>query len=702
MAYGGPLRDLTSPDPEVRRRAVTAISGLSAEKAIPLVVTALGDEDWRVRKEAGQIALCIEPVRGLVEALVRVLEPGDNVGQRNAAVETLAALGANAVPVVVAALPRLDADGRKLATEVLGRAHDVSAMPELERLVADPDPNVRITAVEALGDLGALSVDAASRALLACLSAEDLHVRLAALDALNRLGVVVPWQQCEPLVRHPILRRSALMAASRSDQMEAAEVLAGALEDESAGVFELALIGLAELALAGDVPQEHWTEWMSPLAARGKARLLEALQPGVPDVGVRRAALVVAALAGETGAIDLAIDALVDDQVAREADAALRFFGGRALPRVLARVAHGDAPLRAAAIERLAALTDEPSLDTVRLALRGAISDASPEVASAALTALGNIGGPEDIAAVFAVVSAKPGGALPAAQAALAALAERHPEDARLTARVARTDEQSGIAVSAIIGALGGEVLGTTADDVVFLGNVLSSADAKTRISAVEALARVGSHLGLDAVEFALTDEERDIQLSAVRALGRLRTEAGLPAGGDRLIELTRQSNDPELIAAAARALGDASDPRARASLTPLAHSKVPLVAVAAIETLGRIQDPHRIDTLLSAAKHSEAEVVKAALLALLGVREPEVLPCLGASLAHEAWDVRRLAADCLGRFGGDTAAELLRGRLAGEDEPLVRDAISRALSEIEAPSTVRRPATIAPPKAET
>src|SRR5262249_41875662 len=158
-----------------------------------------------------------------------------------------------------------------------------------------------------------------------------------------------------------------------------------------------------------------------------------------------RAALVVAAVLGEQGAIDVAIDALVDDRVAREADAALRLFGAQALPRLLARVAHGDAMLRAAAIERLARFADESPLASVRLALRGAVSDSTPEVASAALSALGAVGGAEDIAAVFAVVSARPQGALPAAQAALASLSSRYPEDARITARVARTDEQSNV-----------------------------------------------------------------------------------------------------------------------------------------------------------------------------------------------------------------------------------------------------------------
>jgi HEAT repeat protein len=205
----------------------------------------------------------------------------------------------------------------------------------------------------------------------------------------------------------------------------------------------------------------------------------------------------------------------------------------------------------------------------------------------------------------------------------------------------------------------------------------------------------------MDAVQFALADEEREIQLSAVRALGRLRFGDGRAAGADRLVELVGESNDPELTAMAARALGEAADPRACMSLHPLALSKSPLVAVAAVETLGRLDDPERIAPLLEAARHPNSEVVKAALLALEGVHDPRALEQLGQALTHEAWDVRRLAADCLGRFGGRDAAWLLRDRMLGEGEPLVREAISRALSAIEAPSTARRPATIAPPKAE-
>jgi len=693
--------DLGSSDPEVRRRATAAVAELSPADGAARVLRALGDSDWRVRKEASSVAATLGPADPLLDRLVTALFPGDNVGLRNAVVETLAAFGRSAIPAVTRVIHRLDADGKKLAAEVLGRAHDPIALEALESLYADADANVRTAALEAIADIGPLAVDAASRTLLGALDAEDTHLKLAALEGLNRLGIVVPWEKLRPLTGHRILGRAALAAASRAGRIEAAEALALALEHESPAMFRLAMVGLAELAVGAEVLVEHWKGQGIRLGNKARDRLLEAMAPESQDVEGRRAALVVAAVVNEPAGVDLAIDALVDDAVAREADAALRIFGPPALPRLLARVANGASDLRAAAIARLSELVEKDSEESVRLALRAAIADSSTEVASAALASLGSLGGPEDIAPVFAVVTEKRKGCLPAARGALALLARRYPEDARLTASVARRDQSSQIATSIVIGALKGDVLGSVAEDVLYLAAALSSADPETRLTAIEAVAEVGSDLGMEAVQFALADEEREIQLSAVRALGRLRTLDGRAAGADRLVELVGESNEPELTAAAARALGEAADPRARLSLRPLALSKSPLVAVAAVETLGKLDDPDRIEPLLEAARHPNSEVVKAALLALESVRDRRALDQLGQALTHEAWDVRRLAADCLGRFGGRDAAWVLRDRMLGEGEPLVREAMGRALSAIEAPSTARRPATIAPPKGD-
>ena len=100
MTAGVVRRDLESPDPEVRRRAVAIIPDLAENDAADLVLAALGDGDWRVRKEASQIAFLLGPNAVLLDKLVRALFPGDNVGLRNAVVETLASFGRTAVPGV--------------------------------------------------------------------------------------------------------------------------------------------------------------------------------------------------------------------------------------------------------------------------------------------------------------------------------------------------------------------------------------------------------------------------------------------------------------------------------------------------------------------------------------------------------------------------------------------------------------------------
>ena len=66
---------LGSSDPEVRRLATAAIAEADASVRLDLLVSALGDEDWRVRKQAVDVARTLRDVRGVVERLVPLLDP---------------------------------------------------------------------------------------------------------------------------------------------------------------------------------------------------------------------------------------------------------------------------------------------------------------------------------------------------------------------------------------------------------------------------------------------------------------------------------------------------------------------------------------------------------------------------------------------------------------------------------------------------
>ena len=77
---------LAQDDPEERRRATASLRDVPPDDGIALVLRALGDEDWRVRKEAIAVAVAHAPSPVVLKGLVSSLGPTENVGLKNAAV----------------------------------------------------------------------------------------------------------------------------------------------------------------------------------------------------------------------------------------------------------------------------------------------------------------------------------------------------------------------------------------------------------------------------------------------------------------------------------------------------------------------------------------------------------------------------------------------------------------------------------------
>src|SRR6202008_2620660 len=90
----------------------------------------------------------------------------------------------------------------------------------------------------------------------------------------------------------------------------------------------------------------------------------------------------------------------------------------------------------------------------------------------------------------------------------------------------------------------------------------------QVRRAAVDALAQAGGEAPADAIVFALADEEHEVQLAAIRALGR-------PGRGDPLVGLVADTRNPAITVTTLRALGDADPARALAAARPLvAHAE--------------------------------------------------------------------------------------------------------------------------------
>jgi len=266
---------LQQAEPEARRVAVQQISKVTGRDACELLLRALGDDDWRVRKEAATVAPLLEPREEAVAAMVAALEDTVNIGLRNAAVEALVAIGPDAVGGAIEALGRLDADARKLAVEVLGGVPDARGTAALSRALADEDANVRAAAAEALGSAaiaGEESRQLATYALAAALSTNDAFLKIAALDSLARLEARLPWSVFEPFARDPLLRRYAVAAAAGSREPVAVSALAQATGDPSPTIAREALVALGDVIARGPDDTVLLDRARADLARDGRGR----------------------------------------------------------------------------------------------------------------------------------------------------------------------------------------------------------------------------------------------------------------------------------------------------------------------------------------------------------------------------------------------------------------------------------------------
>jgi len=309
---------LLAGDAEQRRQATSHLAELELPEALPLLLRALGDADWRVRKEATIAARSFVPDRALISALITALGQGDNVGLRNAAVEVLAIAGHAAAPAIADAMSALDEVGRKLAVEALGRSRDEAALGPLEAALFDPDDNVRQAAVEAIATVGAVAGEPAHKILIRCLSDEDRFIRLTALEGLSSLGVAVPWRRLEPLLADPTSRTAALMAAALAEHPQAPSALAHALKHARGGSFAQTLSALAKLAegplsgAVGKAIRDQGPELLDRLTRIASG------EGGEPE-HLRASALILSALVACPGCVEAAILALVREPAAHEA-----------------------------------------------------------------------------------------------------------------------------------------------------------------------------------------------------------------------------------------------------------------------------------------------------------------------------------------------------------------------------------------------
>lgn len=385
----------------IQESAMGALSRMSPERVLPLLLQALNSAETQVRIRAAE-TLGLLRVPDTAPALINLSkDPRENV--RRAAIKALGDIGAAGVgDLLRAALLDESSLVRQQAVLSLGRLEDTETARDLLPLLDDPDPKMRFVTLRALGQIRNREV--VSR-LIPFLSDVRKELRFAAVEAL---GSIRAPEAVRPLV-------AILSDPDRNLRRAAAESL-GAIADPQA---------LPPLLIA--LEDEHWSVRCATATALGRIRSAKATSSLLArladeDATVRRAAVAALGEVGDSRSAGRLSQVLHDPGLQSSALEALRRIGVAALPEMERAFADAGAEVRRLLVDLVGKLEDRQGL---RLLLSG-LADDSAQVRAEAALALGDGGVREAVRPLMDLKASDPSPDVrQAAAAALKKLAPR-------------------------------------------------------------------------------------------------------------------------------------------------------------------------------------------------------------------------------------------------------------------------------------
>ena len=543
-------------------------------------------------------------VRLVALALSDLISRAEWHGARDHVVEVLRAATAPFVARFVAALRIAEPAERNAIAVVLGRIGDGSVLPDLARLLEDPD--VRVAATEAIQQITRHQDDA----LIDALASEDSATRAAVLPVVHTMRAA---EAVRALVGddEPEIRARACEALARIGDRSAVPLLFHTLEDpnprvghaasaaiQSLGVGDSAARAIAALRSDASAVRRHALQIISCM---GYPEAFAAVLETIDDSDPRIAELAV-------GALGMMVEPRVDtalSEIARDARGPIRAAvmraaghrGGAAALRVLESGLADDASwVRYYACQGLGRIGDGATTSLIV----GRLSDASPHVRIAAIEALALITTPAAWQALCSVI------------------------------RTTDVDERRA--------ALASMALHPRAEALGFLLEGARSHDLATQLIALSGLARRMEPAAIEAITAAAAGSDPALREAALSLFG----ERGDPAAMAALVELTLAA-DLEHPAHLALSLPGAARVRAIALRLATADERAAGILVAALARMG---DELATTALFDALDCPSPVVRRTAATALVraGARGA-VASVVRLSLADPDPDVRRACA---------------------------------------------------------
>jgi HEAT repeat protein len=653
----GPSLSLTAADRE-RIEHIDRLVALGAP-AVDELIGSLSERSWTVRRAAvaALAALGDDSTRALCAWLVEQRTTEHGIA---AAVDALSiSIGASTTAEVIALARQSSGAVLEDLARILGRRRASEGVEVLRTLLADPNDNIAVSAIEALGAIGGSS---SIEALIAVMESKNFFRTFPAMQVAARTGDPRVIEPLAALLGDETYRFEAARALGRTGSPLAIGPLGRLLDAPDAANVRLLAAALDELwtraAWSGAI--EHVLATMRQRFSGAPGSFLLALQGG--ELADRLAAVRILGAIGAATTLDVIAPLLADPELrvaateaiqrlVRTDDAALfHAFASpdpetraaalpvvssvRSAAAVRRLLADDDAEVRARACDALARIGDTASVKE----LFAALGDPSPRVAHAAAAAIQSLGSSETPALAIHALQA---GDSPVRRQALRIIAYLGHDAAYAAVRAAVDDRDlriSELAVRAIASLSDPRV-----DDV--LGEIARSRSETQRAAVMRAAGhRTGDRM-YALLEAGTEDDAAWVRYYACQGLGRMGRVSAAPRLVGRLADAT-------------------------------AH-----VRVAAIEALARLDTPQSWQLLMSLARSRDPDEQRAALVGVGQHVSPAALALLVEAAASSDPPTRLIALSALARSSDPAASQQLR--LAANDvEPDVRDAALSLLAE--------------------
>lgn len=587
---------LLEGDEEGRRSAVDALAGLRGNEAMELILSALGDQSWRVRKTAEEALEGFLGDEGLVPSLISALRSGENAGLRNSAAAVLVRVGGPAVPYLKEAINDPDRDIRKFAADILGEIGGGTSASTLIGALRDPDDNVRSAAAEALGKIGGSEVINALVSILTC-TEDDLWLRFSALEALGKIGKGIPLEPIVRLLEDRLLRKAAFDALGKSGDPKALPHLVKGFRDKGRGSREAAVCNFMQIYNA--IPAADRGAVDEDVKANGDSRMLSELLDS-SSLQVKKGAVVALGIMG-SGADPARLIGIASDERMQEAvTEALVRMGDTGLEALINAFPKSEERMKAYICKVLGVMSGEKAEKTLITAL----SDSYGHTRQSAALSIAELGYIRALPFLIPLLVDEYEDVEEAAVKAIVKIGKENPGEVikRLQDGMTAREPRLRRNITAILGGIG------EAGALNAITSSLKDEEREVRKAAVSALGNLMIEEGIDHLALALADEDSQVRLAVAHALSRFRNKES-----ERLLSLASRDEDVWVRCAALKGLSRIGSDNAVEILSSSIMDVAGVVAITAIDSLFTMKGSAAAEAIKRGLKHRDPEVIRAA-----------------------------------------------------------------------------------------